>query len=119
MCVKLRSAQHREGRPNMSKEENNSELEEVAMQSITLSGEERKAAYAWLARRDGNTSAATEASFQRWLCDSPRNRRAYDEASRLWAMMGAPAAASVARRCGGTRNVPVSLRRPLWWRRSS
>ncbi|WP_345900420.1 FecR family protein [Martelella sp. UBA3392] len=88
----------------MSKEENNSELEEVAMQSITLSGEERKAAYAWLARRDGNTSAATEASFQRWLCDSPRNRRAYDEASRLWAMMGAPAAAVAA---GGECRPPV------------
>lgn len=77
----------------MSQKDKNSDREDVAMQSIVLTEEERKAAYAWLARRDGNATAETEASFQRWLWQNPRNRRAYDEASRLWEMLGAPAAA--------------------------
>lgn len=87
-------AQHPESQPDMKKKEDqHSKRGDMAMQSITLSSDERKAAYAWLARRDSNTSASTEASFQRWLNKDPRNRQAYDEATRLWDLLGEPAAA--------------------------
>ncbi|PRX09261.1 UNVERIFIED_ORG: FecR family protein [Martelella mediterranea] len=61
------------------------------MQSIILTGADRKAAYEWLALRDGETGPETEASFQNWLRQSPRNRKAYEEANRLWAMLRTPA----------------------------
>ncbi len=64
----------------------------MSAQFTTLTSADRRAAYAWLARRDKNSTPEFELSLQRWLAEKPQHRRAYDEASQLWRLLREPAA---------------------------